>query len=55
MLEFGGGKEVKPVLGVVGTKDTEIGFNLLVGAFCLSIRLGVVGSGKFDIVLEESG
>ena len=55
MLEFGGREEVKPVLGVVGVKDSEISFDLLVSVFCLSIGLGVVGSGEFNVVLEESG
>ena len=55
MLKFGSGEEIKPGFGVVGTKDAEIRFYLLVGALSLSVSLGVVGSGKFDIVLEESG
>ena len=55
MLEFGSGKEIKPGFGVFGAKDVEIHFYLLVGAFCLSVGLGVVGSGKFDVILEESG
>ena len=55
MLEFGCGKEIQPGFGVVGTKDAEICLNFLVGAFCLSVSLGVIGSGEFDVVLEESG
>ena len=54
MLKFGGGEEIKPGLGAVGTEDVEIRFYLLVGAFSLSVCLGVVGSGEFDIVLKES-
>ena len=53
MLEFCSREEVRPTLGVVGTKDVEIGFDLLVCLFSLSIHLGVVSSGKSDIVFEE--
>ena len=55
MLEFGSREEIKPGSRVVGAKDTEIRFNFLVGAFGLSIGLGVVCGGEFDVVLEESG
>ena len=55
VLKFGGGKEVKSRFGVVGAKDTKICFYFLVGAFRLSVSLGVVGSGESDVVLEESG
>ena len=54
-LEFGGGEKVGPGLGVIGAKDSEVGFDLLVGAFGLSISLGVVSSGETDIIVEESG
>ena len=55
MLKFGGRKEIKPGSRVVGTKDAKIRLNLLIGAFRLSISLRMVGSGEFDVVLEESG
>ena len=55
VLEFGGRKEVKPTFGVIGTEDTEICLDFLVGVLCLSIGLRVVGCGKFDVILEESG
>ena len=54
MLEFSGRKEFWPALGVVGTKYLKIGFNFLIGLFCLSIGLWMVGSGEFNIVFEES-
>ena len=54
MLEFGSRKEVGPTSGVVGAKDAKMGLDLLVCSFSLSIRLGVVSSGKSDIVFEES-
>ena len=55
VLEFGGGKEVKPGFGVVGAKDAEVRFYFLIGALRLSVSLGVVGSGESDVILEESG
>ena len=55
MLKFGGRKEIKPGFRVVGTEDTKICFYFLIGVFRLSISLRVVGSGEFDIILEESG
>ena len=55
VLKFGSRKEIKPGFRVVGAEDAKICFYLLIGAFRLSICLGVIGSGEFDIVLEESG
>ena len=55
MLKFGGGEEVKPSFGVVGAKDVEVRLYFLVGAFRLSVRLGVVGSGESDVVSEKPG
>ena len=54
MMKLSGGKEVHPFPRVVGTEDTEIGFNLLIGPFGLSICLRVICSGEFDIIVEES-
>ena len=44
MVEFGCGEEFQPFLGVVGTEDSEIGLDFLVGSFSLPISLRVVGS-----------
>ena len=55
MMKLSSGKEVCPSLQIVGTKDAEISFNLLVGPFGLSICLGMVCNGELDIVLEEVG
>ena len=55
MLKFGGGEEIKPGFGVVGAEDAEVRLYFLVGAFCLSISLGVVGSGEPDVISEEPG
>ena len=54
MVELSGGKEVCPFPRVVGAEDAEVCFNLLIGLFCLSIRLRVIRGGEFDIVVEES-
>ena len=54
MMKLSGGKEVRPFLRVVGAEDAKICFNLLIGSFCLSIRLRVICSGEFDVVVEES-
>ena len=54
VLEFGSREKVGPTLGVVGTKDVKVGLNLLVCLFSLFICLGVVSSGRSDVVLEES-
>ena len=54
MMKLSSGKEVHPFPRVVGTEDAKICFNLLIGLFCLSIRLRVICGGEFDIVVEES-
>ena len=53
-MKLSGGKEVRPFLRVVGTEDAEIGFNLLIGPFGLSVCLRVTCGGEFDIVVEET-
>ena len=55
MLEFGRGKKLRPLVGIIGTEDTEISFDFLIGSFGLSISLGVVGGREVDIIFEESG
>ena len=52
VVEFGCGKEFRPFLGIVGTEDSEIGLNFLVGLFSLPISLGVIGGRKADIIVE---
>ena len=52
MVEFGCGKEFQPFLGVVGTEDSEIGLDFLVGSFGLPISLGMVGGRKVDIIVK---
>ena len=53
MMKLSSGKEVCPFPRVVGTEDAEICFNLLIGSFSLSICLGVIHGGEFDIIAEE--
>ena len=53
-MKLSGREEVRPFPRVVGTEDTEIGFNFLIGLFSLSISLWVVCGGELDIIVEES-
>ena len=54
-MKLSSGKEVCPFPRVVvGTEDAEIGFNLLIGPFSLSVCLRVICGGELDIILEES-
>ena len=55
MLEFSGGEELGPLMGIIGTKDTKICFEFLISSFGLSISLRVVGGGKSNIVFKDSG
>ena len=55
MLKLGSREEIKPIFGVVSTEDPKVCVDFLIGMFCLSVCLGVVGSGEFDIILKESG
>ena len=54
MVEFCRGKELYPSSRIVGTKDAEIGFEFLIGSLGLSISLRMVGSGKANIIPEET-
>ena len=53
VVEFCQGKELYPFSWVVGAKDVEISFELLIGSLGLSIHLRMVGSGEVNIILEE--
>ena len=53
MVKFCQGKELYPFSWVVGAKDVEICFELLLGSLSLSISLRMVGSGEVNIILEE--
>ena len=39
----------------MGAEDLKIGFNLLIGSFSLSVRLGVVGRGEMNVVFKDMG
>ena len=54
MVEFCRGKELYPFSRVVGTKDVEIYFKLLIGLHGLTISLRMIGSGEANIILEET-
>ena len=53
VVEFYRGKELYPFSRVVGTKDVEICFKLLIGSLSLTICLWVIGSRQVNIILEE--
>ena len=53
MMKLSGGKEMCPFPRVVGTEDAKVCFDLLIGLFGLSIHLGVICDGEFDIIVEE--
>ena len=54
MVEFGGREVLHPFSRVIGAEDTEIGLEFLIGSFCLSIGLRVVGSGESYVIIEEA-
>ena len=45
VLELSSGEEVCPGVRIIGTEDTEISLDFLVGWFGLSVSLGVVCGG----------
>ena len=47
------GDFIGPGTWVRSTEDPKICFNLLVNTFCFAVRLGVVGSGKGEVIVEE--
>ena len=53
-MEFSECKELGPLVGTVGTKDTKIGFDFLIGSFGLSVCLRVICCGKSNIVFKDS-
>ena len=55
MLKFGGCKELGPLMWIVGTEDTEIGFDFLIGSFGLSVGLRMVCGRKSNIIFEDPG
>ena len=53
MMKLSGGKKVHPSPRVIGTEDTEIGFDLFIGSFGLPVCLRVIHGGELDIIVEE--
>ena len=53
VVEFCRGKELYPFSRVVGAKDAEICFELLIGSLSLTISLRMIGSGEANIIFEE--
>ena len=54
MVEFCRGKKLHPFCWVVGAKDVKIHLKFLIGLFCLSIGLRVIGCGQANVVFEEA-
>ena len=46
---------MSPFPRVVSAEDPEIGLNLLIGSFSLSVGLGVVGRGEANVVFKDAG
>ena len=42
-------------MGVVGTKDTKISFDFLIGSFGLPVCLRMICGGESNIIFEDSG
>ena len=55
VVELSRREELYPFGWVIGAKDSEISFQLLIGSFSLSIGLRMVGGGESDVVLEKMG
>ena len=53
-MKFCQGKKLYPFSRVVGAKDAEICFELLIGSLSLTISLRMIGSGEANIILEET-
>ena len=44
---------VSPGTRVGPTEDPKMCLNLLVDMFCFAVRLGVIGGGKGEVIVEE--
>ena len=55
MDKFCQSEESSPFPRVVSAEDPEIGFNLLIGSFGLSVSLGVVSRGEVNVVFKDAG
>ena len=51
MQEFCHGKEFRPFVGLVFSKDPKVGFEFLVDLFRFAISLRMVGGGEGDVVV----
>ena len=43
-----------PFSWVIGAKDAEISLEFLIGSFCLSVGLRMVGSGESYVIVEKA-
>ena len=53
VCKFGMGDLICPGTRVGSTEDPKVHFNFLVDMFCFAIRLGVIGGGEGEIIVEE--
>ena len=47
------GDVVSPGTRVKPAEDPKVHFNLLVDTFCLAVRLGVIGGGEGEVIVQE--
>ena len=54
-MEFSRSEKLRPLVGVIGTKDPKISLNFLIDLFSLSICLRVICGGEiYIIILDDS-
>ena len=54
MGEFSMRDFVSPGTWIASAEDPKVGFNLLIDMFCLTVRLGMIGGGEREVVIEKS-
>ena len=53
MGKFRVGDLVSPGTRVGPAEDPKVCFNLLVDTFCFTVRLGVIGGGQGEVIVQE--
>jgi hypothetical protein len=51
MDEFSRRQEFGPIMGLIGTKDPQIGLDFLIGSFSLTVGLRMVSGREADIIV----
>jgi hypothetical protein len=49
-----GSEELRPFMGVIGTEDSQVSFNFLIGPLCLAISLRMICCGETNIVVKDT-